>query len=515
MKTYRTRQKDGNHETALREWTKAMKRTGLIVLLVLTCMILGFGGREVQEGMRNEGPKGEVSKKTETPAKAGRAKQVSDTDAEMKGMSMESIQKRGDIRERRAGRNQIVPERQEERIGVKFMAVDIKPREKVIRTVGRVDYDDKRIITVAPKIAGKIEDLYVGSLGGYVRQGEPLLSIYSAEMVAAQEEYLLALRAKDEFSKSPFQEVARSGESLAASAKRRLKLFHMSDEEIGTLEETRQARKTINVCAPENGYFVEKQAYKGMNVTPDTLFKLADLSVVRVVSDIDEYDLPFVQLGQHAAIRLEAIPGETFTGKAVYVSPSNRETHTAKVKFEISNPKAELKPEMRADVEIKAKLNQKPTIPDGIISASPSFREPEARDALVDSNHQTAYDIFIAQLSKKYKVDFHLIKAIIQTESGFNPYAVSSKGARGLMQLMPETAQRMNVSNLFDPKENIEGGIRYLKYLVSLFDDDLELSLAAYNAGEKVVSQFRGIPPYPETADYVKKVMALYHAYKS
>lgn len=124
------------------------------------------------------------------------------------------------------------------------------------------------------------------------------------------------------------------------------------------------------------------------------------------------------------------------------------------------------------------------------------------------------YDSLISELSQKYQVDFALIKAIIRAESGFNPFAVSRKGARGLMQLMPETALRMNVSNVFNPKENIEGGVRYFKYLLSLFNNDLRLSLAAYNAGENIVGELRSIPPYQETIDYVKKVLSYYQTYK-
>jgi len=128
-----------------------------------------------------------------------------------------------------------------------------------------------------------------------------------------------------------------------------------------------------------------------------------------------------------------------------------------------------------------------------------------------DSNQ---YDSLITEFSRKYQVDFALIKAIIRAESGFNPFAVSRKGAKGLMQLMPETAQRVNVSNVFNPKENIEGGVRHFKYLLSLFDNDLRLSLAAYNAGENVVAELRSIPPYRETLDYVKKVLSFYQSYK-
>jgi len=124
------------------------------------------------------------------------------------------------------------------------------------------------------------------------------------------------------------------------------------------------------------------------------------------------------------------------------------------------------------------------------------------------------YDAIIEECSKKFRVDFALIKAIIRAESGFNPLAVSKKGAKGLMQLMPATALRMNVSNVFNPRENIEGGVRYFKYLQSLFNEDLRLSLAAYNAGENLVSQIRTIPPYRETVDYVRKVLHFYQSYR-
>ena len=128
-----------------------------------------------------------------------------------------------------------------------------------------------------------------------------------------------------------------------------------------------------------------------------------------------------------------------------------------------------------------------------------------------DINH---YDPVISEFSKKYEVDFALVKAIIRAESGFNPFAISKKGAKGLMQLMPGTAFRMNVSNLFNPRENIEGGVRYFKYLLSLFNNDLRLSLAAYNAGENLVLELRTIPPYRETVDYVRRVLNFYQSYK-
>lgn len=127
---------------------------------------------------------------------------------------------------------------------------------------------------------------------------------------------------------------------------------------------------------------------------------------------------------------------------------------------------------------------------------------------------QSQFDSLIEELSKKHNIDFALVKAMIKAESGFNPLAVSRKGAKGLMQLMPETAQRMNVANIFNPRENIDGGVRYFRHLLSLFNNDLRLSLAAYNAGENIVSELRSIPPYRETVDYVRKVLNYYQSYK-
>ena len=151
----------------------------------------------------------------------------------------------------------------------------------MIRTVGRVDYDEKRIVTVSPKIGGWIEDLYVDFTGKFVRKGDPLLTIYSPELVATQEEYLLSLKARRDLKKSPFPEVAGSGDSLAESAKRRLKLWDITDEQIDALEESGQSKKTLTLYSPFSGFVLEKTAYKGMNVMPGmALYKLADLSVV-------------------------------------------------------------------------------------------------------------------------------------------------------------------------------------------------------------------------------------------
>jgi Cu(I)/Ag(I) efflux system membrane fusion protein len=336
--------------------------TWLILSLILFWLISGCGkGKETaapKEGVKHEA-------KAATPEAA---KKSSEMDMEMKGLTMESIQKEGKVQEVAPGTVQISPVKQQ-LIGVKFGTVEMRPLEKVIRTVGRIDYDEKRIVTVSPKIGGWIEDLYVDFTGRFVKQGEPLLTIYSPELVSTQEEYLIALRAKRDLSKSPFPEVAGSGDSLAESAKRRLKLWDINDDQIKALEESGQAKKTLTLYSPFSGFVLEKAAYKGMNVMPGVaLFKLADLSIVWLIADVYEYELPFIRLGQQASVQLSYIPGEIFTGKAIYIYPSlNPETRTAKVRFELPNSHGKLKPEMYANVEIKVHLGQKLTVPEGAI----------------------------------------------------------------------------------------------------------------------------------------------------
>ena len=118
-----------------------------------------------------------------------------------------------------------------------------------------------------------------------------------------------------------------------------------------------------------------------------------------------------------------------------------------------------------------------------------------------------AYDNLIRQLARDHAVDFALIKAIVHAESGFNPYARSNKGALGLMQLLPATAKRYGVVELYDPAENIRAGVQHIKYLLGMFGHKNYLVLAAYNAGENAVKRHKGIPPYRETQAYVRKVL--------
>ena len=125
------------------------------------------------------------------------------------------------------------------------------------------------------------------------------------------------------------------------------------------------------------------------------------------------------------------------------------------------------------------------------------------------------YDLMIMKAAGKYGVDYALIKAIIKAESNFNPMAISRVGAKGLMQLMPKTAYAFQVNDSFHPEDNIEGGVRYLRYLINLFKGNLYLALAAYNAGEKAVYRYSGIPPFQETRTFIRRVVHYFQEYSA
>lgn len=125
----------------------------------------------------------------------------------------------------------------------------------------------------------------------------------------------------------------------------------------------------------------------------------------------------------------------------------------------------------------------------------------------------TAYDRLIQRVAAEHKVDFALVKAVMHVESAFNPYAKSDKGALGLMQLLPETAQRYGIDDIYDPTQNVVAGVKHLKFLLETFNNRQKLALAAYNAGENAVLRHRGVPPYPETQAYVRKVLQYHRQY--
>lgn len=241
-----------------------------------------------------------------------------------------------------------------------------------IRTVGRVAADERRLHHVHTKFEGYVEKLYVDFVGKLVKKGEPLASIYSPELVATQEEYLLAKRAEQRLATAGIPSVAQGGHDLAVAARRRLLLWDIRPADIDRLESTGESRRTLELYSEVDGYVVEKMALQGMRVTSaDTLFSIADLSHLWVLADVYEADLPSVRLGMRAELTVAYVPDRTWRGTVTWVAPSVEEkTRTVKVRIEVDNRDRELKPEMFVDAVLTTDLGSGLVVPESALLRS-------------------------------------------------------------------------------------------------------------------------------------------------
>jgi len=257
-------------------------------------------------------------------------------------------------------------------IGVRTVEAVTIPLTKVIRTVGIIEPDETRLAEVNMKIDGWIEDLYVDYTGQLVKKGQPLLSIYSQELLATQEEYLLALRAQKRLTKSPFPEVSKNSSALVKRARQRLELWDIPDAEIRSIEKSGKPRKTLVLRAPVTGFVMHRSATEGMYVKAgQELYKIADLSRVWVQADIYEYELGLVKVGQRAKLTVASYPDKAWYGKAAYVYPYlESQSRTAKVRFEFDNPSLKLKPNMYVNVELAILLGEQLAVPEEAVMDS-------------------------------------------------------------------------------------------------------------------------------------------------
>jgi Cu(I)/Ag(I) efflux system membrane fusion protein/cobalt-zinc-cadmium efflux system membrane fusion protein len=256
----------------------------------------------------------------------------------------------------------ISPERQQ-LIGIKTALVKSQPIHKLIRAVGRVDYAEPNISIVNLKYDGWVEKLYVNSTGRAVRKGEPLFDIYSPELVSAEQEYLIALKAGATLG---------DASSILKSAREKLRLWDVTDSQVEELGRTGQFKKTVTVYCPGSGIVIEKNVIQGQKIMAgENLFKIADLSRVWIIGEVYEYELPFIKTGQEAKVSLSYYPGESFAGKIIYIYPYlNPETRTNQVRIEVANPGLKLKPEMFANLEIHVDYGTKLTVPsDAVLDA--------------------------------------------------------------------------------------------------------------------------------------------------
>jgi Cu(I)/Ag(I) efflux system membrane fusion protein len=263
---------------------------------------------------------------------------------------------------------------QQQLIGVKTVKVSLKPIQKVIRTVGRIEADERKLATINTKVEGWIEKLHVDYTGRYVKKGEPLVEIYSPELLATQQEFLGVLKwAKqpDDKKKDDTLSLMLAKDATAAldAARQRLRLWDISEKQIKQIQQSGKPVRTLTLYSPVSGFVTQKMAVLGMKVMPgEKLFDIADLSTLWIIADIYEYELPFVKVGQQAKITLSYFPGKELSSKIDYIYPTiSADTRTAKIRLTLPNPGGRLKPQMFTNVEIRISLGKKLVIPESAV----------------------------------------------------------------------------------------------------------------------------------------------------
>ncbi|MBW1819059.1 MAG: efflux RND transporter periplasmic adaptor subunit [Deltaproteobacteria bacterium] len=237
----------------------------------------------------------------------------------------------------------------QQNMGIRTDVVKKGPLVHAIRTYGHITPDETRTVQVSLKTSGWIEKLYADFEGKYVEKGEALFEIYSPDLIAAQEEYLIAYR-------SPKRNAAYGRKDLLAPALRRLRYFDVPEGEIREIEKSGIAEKSRKIISPFSGFVIQKDVEEGIFVKAGTtVLRIADLSKVWVEAHIYEYELPWIQEGQTAEMTLSYLPGKVFSGKVSYVYPYVQpKTRDVVIRLEFENPALELKPDMYCDVLIKA-----------------------------------------------------------------------------------------------------------------------------------------------------------------
>jgi len=237
------------------------------------------------------------------------------------------------------------------RIGVTYATVQRAALPLSVETVGTVAYDETRLATVNPKIAGWVEKLYVDFTGAPVKAGQPLMDIYSPALVSAQEELVLAARLVRDAGEG---RASDNAVQLLQSARRRLAYWDIPEEDIRRIEESGEPTKTLTLRAPASGIVVEKNVVEGDRIMPGmTVYRIADLSRVWLEGDVFEKDLALIAQGQEAEVSFEAYPGKSFSGRVTYVYPTvSVEARTARIRVELPNPSLALKPGMYAQMHL-------------------------------------------------------------------------------------------------------------------------------------------------------------------
>ena len=250
-------------------------------------------------------------------------------------------------------------------IGVTYGQAEWASAASSFRAVGKVAMDETHVVRVHPKIDGWIEEVFTDFMGAPVEKGQRLLTIYSPEMLGAEQDYLLALQARKILKSSPLAEAAQNSESLIRASRTRLELWDLSAGQIEEIESTGKTQRSVTVYAPAGGFVTARNAFPSQKVGPDTeLYAISDLSRVWVMADVFESDAANVRIGQGAMIQASYGGGRAFAGRVSFIQPQvDPATRTLKVRLEAANPGFQLKPDMFVDVQFQVASARKLTVP--------------------------------------------------------------------------------------------------------------------------------------------------------
>ncbi|MEK7755007.1 MAG: efflux RND transporter periplasmic adaptor subunit, partial [Acidobacteriota bacterium] len=258
----------------------------------------------------------------------------------------------------------VSPEKQQ-LIGVRYGTVEMAAGTHSFRAAGKVAADETRVAKVQTKVEGWIEKVYVDFIGKLVEKGQPLLTLYSPEMLATQQEYLLALKSRDIMKGSPLRSSLEQSDSLVVAARRRLELWDLGERQIEELARTGEPVKNITIYSPITGYVMERKAFPKQRITPETeLYTVVDLSKVWIMADVFQNEAPMIREGMPARVTLSYGGGRTFSARVNYIQPQvDSMTRTLKVRLEADNPVLALKPDMFVDVDFQVAMPRRLVVP--------------------------------------------------------------------------------------------------------------------------------------------------------
>jgi len=322
-------------------------------------------------------------------------------------------------------------------IGVRSAPVTYASLGQEIRAVGTVGYDERGLTQVTVKTSGWVREVFVDSIGRPIHKGDPLFTLYSPDLLATQDEYLLAVKMQGQLATSPLAEVKANAASLVASSRERLHLWDVTDLQITKLERRGTAEPVLTVYAPSSGIVLKREALPGKYVEPGTtLYEVADLSTVWISADIYESEVASVRLNQPALVTFAAYQGETFRGNVSYIYPSlNTEARTVRVRVELPNRGLKLKPGMYGNVIVQTDAVHTLVVP------KEAVLETGLRQLVFLDRGQGRYEPASVKLGRRSQDDVEVLEGLkegdrIVTSANFLLDAESKLASASSMQVM-------------------------------------------------------------------------------